>query len=256
MNDGWLCDSILKTAARPSPMSTAPAFSPGPCTTRGPSVGSVRRCFLLLLYEQCSDHMTENSPSSVRLGSRPRAFTIRSYSSRVRLCWARISGLTGIQPDSIRPGASPPRVTPAPGDALQSVNRAGMNVNYIHLAIPVFFLLIGIEVVAAQFLERDVYRLNDSINDLSCGILDQVADVFLKTVLFAGYLFLFEHGRLFSIPSTSAWAWALCFIGVDGLYYWFHRWSHEANAGWAAHVVHHQSEEMNLAVALRQGALQ
>ena len=30
MNDGWLCDSILKTAHRPSPMSTAPAFSPGP----------------------------------------------------------------------------------------------------------------------------------------------------------------------------------------------------------------------------------
>jgi len=80
--------------------------------------------------------------------------------------------------------------------------------------------------------------------------------VFLKTVLFAGYLFLFERGRLFSIPSTSAWAWALCFLGVDGLYYWFHRWSHEANLGWAAHVVHHQSEEMNLAVALRQGAFQ
>jgi sterol desaturase/sphingolipid hydroxylase (fatty acid hydroxylase superfamily) len=131
-----------------------------------------------------------------------------------------------------------------------------MNVNYIHLAIPVFFLLIGIEILAARFLERDVYRLNDSINDLSCGILDQVVEVFLKTALFAGYLFLFERGRLFSIPSTSAWAWALCFLGVDGLYYWFHRWSHEANLGWAAHVVHHQSEEMNLAVALRQGAFQ
>ncbi len=131
-----------------------------------------------------------------------------------------------------------------------------MNVNYIHLAIPVFFLLIGIELLAAWLLERDVYRLNDSINDLSCGILDQVVEVFLKTALFAGYLFLFERGRLFSIPSTSAWAWALCFLGVDGLYYWFHRWSHEANLGWAAHVVHHQSEEMNLAVALRQGAFQ
>jgi hypothetical protein len=43
MNDGWLCDSILKTAASPSPMSTAPAFSPGPCSTRGPVVGSVFR---------------------------------------------------------------------------------------------------------------------------------------------------------------------------------------------------------------------
>ena len=83
-----------------------------------------------------------------------------------------------------------------------------------------------------------------------------MVEVFLKTVLFAGYLVLFERWRLFSIPSASAWAWAVCFLGVDALYYWFHRWSHEANAGWAAHVVHHQSEEMNLAVALRQGAFQ
>ena len=36
---GWLCDSILKTTAQPSPMSTAPAFSPGPWSTPGPLVG-------------------------------------------------------------------------------------------------------------------------------------------------------------------------------------------------------------------------
>jgi hypothetical protein len=32
--------------------------------------------------------------------------------------------------------------------------------------------------------------------------------------------------------------------------------SHEVNAIWATHVVHHQSEDFNLAVALRQGAFQ
>ena len=44
--DGWLCDSTLNAIASPSPTSTAPAFSPGPMTTFGPSVGSVRRSFL------------------------------------------------------------------------------------------------------------------------------------------------------------------------------------------------------------------
>src|SRR5438876_1520566 len=96
MKDGWLWDSILKTAARPSPMSTAPAFSPGPCTTREPVVGSVFRWMRLLLYEQCSDHITEKSPSSVRLGSRPSAFTMRPYSWPVRLCRARRSAV-GIE---------------------------------------------------------------------------------------------------------------------------------------------------------------
>ncbi len=42
MKLGWLCDSILKIAASPSPMSTTPAFSPGPCTTQGAFVGSWR----------------------------------------------------------------------------------------------------------------------------------------------------------------------------------------------------------------------
>ncbi len=52
------------------------------------------------------------------------------------------------------------------------------------------------------------------------------------------------------------WVWVLCFIGVDFFYYWFHRASHRVAAIWATHVVHHQSEDYNLAVALRQSALQ
>src|SRR5262249_26054278 len=96
MNDGWLCDSILNTAARPSPMSTAPAFSPGPWSTRGPSAGRVFRWMRLLLYEQCSDHITEKRPSSVRFGSRPRALTMRPYSSSVRLCVDRSSAVAVI----------------------------------------------------------------------------------------------------------------------------------------------------------------
>jgi len=130
-----------------------------------------------------------------------------------------------------------------------------MPVSYVVLAIPVFILLILLELVITRIQEKDFYRLSDSINDLSCGIIDQVLDVFLKTALFAGYVFLYERHRLLSIPGTVA-AWVLCFVGVDFLYYWFHRTSHEVNAFWAAHVVHHQSEEYNLAVALRQGALQ
>jgi sterol desaturase/sphingolipid hydroxylase (fatty acid hydroxylase superfamily) len=130
-----------------------------------------------------------------------------------------------------------------------------MPVNYIVLAIPVFILLILLELVITRIQEKDYYRLSDSINDLSCGILDQLLVAFLKTALFAGYIFIYGRYRLMSVPGSVA-AWALCFVGVDFLYYWFHRMSHEVNAFWAAHVVHHQSEEYNLAVALRQGAFQ
>jgi alkylglycerol monooxygenase len=131
-----------------------------------------------------------------------------------------------------------------------------MPVDYIVLAIPVFFLLIGLELLITRLLERDYYRLTDSLADLSCGIVQQLLEVLVKTLLFAGYLFVWTHYRRLEISGTSVLASVLCFLGVDFLYYWFHRLSHEVNAFWAAHVVHHQSEEYNLAVALRQGALQ
>ncbi len=41
MKLGWLWLSILKIAARPSPMSMTPAFSPGPWITYGAWVGRV-----------------------------------------------------------------------------------------------------------------------------------------------------------------------------------------------------------------------
>lgn len=129
-------------------------------------------------------------------------------------------------------------------------------VNYIALAIPVFFALIGVELVVAWWQKRKLYRLNDAINDLHCGILQQVLGVFTKTLVFGAYVFLYESVRLLDIASSSTVAWVLCFLGVDFFYYWFHRISHESNLPWGAHIVHHSSEEYNLAVALRQGSFQ
>jgi sterol desaturase/sphingolipid hydroxylase (fatty acid hydroxylase superfamily) len=129
-------------------------------------------------------------------------------------------------------------------------------VNYIVLAIPVFFVLIALELVITRLQEKEYYSLGDSISDIGTGMIQQLVDVFLKTALFAGYLYVYERHRIGTLDAGSAAVWAACFIGVDFLYYWFHRMSHEVNAFWAAHVVHHQSEEYNLAVALRQGALQ
>ena len=134
----------------------------------------------------------------------------------------------------------------------------GSGINYVTLAVPFFFVLIGIELVAGRVQHKSFYRLNDSINDLSCGIVDQIVGIFLKGLLFAGYLFLFENFRVFEIasaPPAAKWIAAIALmLGVDFCFYWFHRIAHEYAAPWATHVVHHQSEEYNLAVALRQSA--
>src|SRR4051794_37915431 len=79
--------------ASPSPISTTPAFSPGPQITRGPDVGSLRSHTFDDLYEQCSLHMTEKMPSSVRFGVRPRIVQARANSSAPSPCSAASSGV-------------------------------------------------------------------------------------------------------------------------------------------------------------------
>ncbi|WP_410220656.1 sterol desaturase family protein [Pedobacter sp.] len=130
-----------------------------------------------------------------------------------------------------------------------------MKVDYIALSVPIFFILIGIELAYTFYKKLNYYRLNDSIANLSQGIGSQIVGLFMKTILFFGYKYIFEHWRLFDLPH-NIWVWIILFIGVDFFYYWFHRMSHQINALWAAHIVHHQSEEYNLTVALRQSWFQ
>src|SRR5580700_10394132 len=74
-------------------MSITPAFSPGPWITQGALVGSVRRWIFEDLYEQCSFHIAEKMPSSVKLGLRPISLSRRAYSSGLRPCSAISSGV-------------------------------------------------------------------------------------------------------------------------------------------------------------------
>ena len=80
--------------------------------------------------------------------------------------------------------------------------------NYVVLAVPVFFLLIGLELLIARLQEKDYYSLSDSVADLGCGLVSQLVEVALKTSLFAGYLLLYQRWRQFEIPVHSVAAWA------------------------------------------------
>src|SRR5215472_17581796 len=74
-------------------MSITPAFSPGPWITHGALVGRPFRWMREDLYEQCSFHIAEKIPSSVKLGTRPISFKMRSYSSGLSPWAATSSGV-------------------------------------------------------------------------------------------------------------------------------------------------------------------
>ncbi len=121
----------------------------------------------------------------------------------------------------------------------------------IFYAIPMFFLLLAAEAIYSYVKHKKLYRLNDTITNLSLGIGNQVVAVLTKVLLFGTYVYFYQHFAFFHLPVTW-WSFFLCLLMFDFLFYWAHRLSHEMNFLWGAHVVHHQSEEYNLSVALRQ----
>jgi sterol desaturase/sphingolipid hydroxylase (fatty acid hydroxylase superfamily) len=121
-------------------------------------------------------------------------------------------------------------------------------------SIPGFIALIALEFVVARGRGRDVYRLPVAVSDVSCGITSQLFNLLTAGVGVAAYLWLYEH-RWLDLDPLAPSTWVAATLAVDLVYYAWHRASHEVNCLWAAHIVHHHSEDYNLAVALRQALL-
>ena len=125
--------------------------------------------------------------------------------------------------------------------------------NFILYAIPVFFLLIAIELILEKYRQTHYYRINDAINSLSAGVLSRMAELIKALIPLTLYVFVFENFAIFQFDDSFL-LWVLAFVLYDFCYYWNHRLGHEMSLLWAAHVVHHSSEEYNLTTALRQSS--
>ncbi|WP_283786601.1 sterol desaturase family protein [Bermanella sp. WJH001] len=123
--------------------------------------------------------------------------------------------------------------------------------NYILMAIPVFFVLIMLELAWTTYKKQDVYRLNDAVNSLAMGIMSRITQILYAAVPFSFYVYFYEDFALFEWQS-NVWTWLAAFVLYDFSYYWVHRIGHTMNISWASHVIHHSSEEYNLSTALRQ----
>ncbi|PJZ46695.1 sterol desaturase family protein [Leptospira brenneri] len=128
----------------------------------------------------------------------------------------------------------------------------------IETIAPFYILLMLLEILYTRFKKKDYYFFEDSLADLSLGVLSRIFDglillgmVFLYSQLYHLFWGVSFLTKIFLSP-TSPLHWILLFLLLDFLFYWAHRYSHEIKVLWASHVVHHSSEEFNLSVALRQ----
>ncbi|WP_422360446.1 sterol desaturase family protein [Reichenbachiella sp.] len=117
--------------------------------------------------------------------------------------------------------------------------------------IPVFLLLMAVEAIYGFVVKKNTFRSFDTITGISSGITNSVKDLLGLTLVVIAYSWLYERLALIEIESTIL-VYVICFVCIDFSSYWIHRLRHHVNYFWNEHVVHHSSEEFNMACALRQ----
>ncbi|MBT8185087.1 MAG: sterol desaturase family protein [Eudoraea sp.] len=118
-------------------------------------------------------------------------------------------------------------------------------------AIPFFTLLLGIEILYGYFIKDQKHKVLDTVSSLSSGFTNIIKDSLGLGFILVSYPYLLEHLALTEIKANWL-VWLAAFLVMDFAGYWNHRLSHHINFFWNQHVIHHSSEEFNLACALRQ----
>jgi len=119
-------------------------------------------------------------------------------------------------------------------------------------AVPFFLAAILLEFAWGLLRGRNTYRLNDTINSLSLGVLSTATKLLGLNLAGPVFGWVQTHLAPMRLDPAAVSTWIGGVLLYDLCYYWFHRISHERTLFWASHVVHHQSEEFNLSTALRQ----
>ncbi len=119
------------------------------------------------------------------------------------------------------------------------------------IAMPIFLMLVLLEKLYGWYKGNDTVRNMDMISSLSSGVTNVTKDVLGLSITILSYTWLERHVAVFHIEASWL-TYVVAFVAMDFSSYWVHRWSHHINIFWNRHIIHHSSEEFNLACALRQ----
>ena len=119
------------------------------------------------------------------------------------------------------------------------------------IAMPSFLVLVLFEKWWGMRQGNDTVPVNDMISSLSSGITNVTKDVLGLAFVIISYPWLTQKVAIIQVESSWI-TYGIAFIALDFAGYWVHRLNHEINFMWNNHIIHHSSEEFNLACALRQ----
>ena len=132
--------------------------------------------------------------------------------------------------------------------------KSGFSLNYAEillLVIPTFMILILVEILYGHLTKKQTHSFMDTLSSLSSGMTNILKDSLGLVLIIVSYPYLLESIAVFKLESSLT-LYFVAFICIDFASYWNHRLNHKVNIFWNRHVIHHSSEEFNLACALRQ----
>lgn len=116
-------------------------------------------------------------------------------------------------------------------------------------AAPLFLVALAVEGIWTRYSRRSL------VSAIGCAAVDQITAAWGLVLFIAAFDALHRGLSPFTLSSASPMTWVLAVLGHDAAYYAYHRASHRVNVLWAAHVVHHQGEQYDFTVSLRQGSV-
>lgn len=129
-------------------------------------------------------------------------------------------------------------------------------INIIAFAAPAFFIFLYLEYQYAKYKKQQkLFKYESSVSNTTIGIAERLLNLFVTASFYGLFVWIYDNYRLFTI-SDKWYIWILLLLAADFVWYWYHRLGHEINIFWAAHIVHHQSEEFNFSAAARITTIQ
>lgn len=109
--------------------------------------------------------------------------------------------------------------------------------------------MILLEFAIRKYGQKEQVLWREAISNLNSGHL--VMLLFRSLEIFAFGLVLTHMSLHWVAQWPKLWQWIFAFIAWDFCFYWMHRLHHKIPLLWAVHHVHHQGEEFNLTLGVR-----
>ncbi|XP_054710543.1 alkylglycerol monooxygenase-like [Uloborus diversus] len=123
--------------------------------------------------------------------------------------------------------------------------------DYYAEVTPLFFITIFLEQLIRYYQKKPLFRVNDTISNVTHGVLMQLSKIPFKGAEVFVYAWIYKNYRLIELDWDSPWTWILCWFATDFGYYWMHRMIHQVNILWAIHETHHTPEDMHFTAPMR-----